>query len=86
MDFSVVVDELNNKIKQFNRCLAERCQFPMIDMVNSNSYSTKFRDTWGGDSWANKDSFGVYVLFGCDKENHEFGIYIGKASHQFIGV
>ena len=86
MQFQIIIEEINRKIRNFNEFLQRECHFPEIDTSNKNIYSSTLQRQWGGENWANKDSYGVYILFGVSEKNpNEVGLYIGKASQQYIG-
>jgi len=86
MKFKNIINEINIKIRNFNQFIEKEYRFTEIDISNPKMYSDTLQGQWGGEHWANKDSYGVYILFGYNEQNPEqIGIYIGKASQQFIG-
>lgn len=84
--FSKVVQEINEGVRSFNEFLSDGNKLPLIDIQNQSSYSEGIKEEWGGHSWPNKDSYGVYFLFGrSQREPSKLGLYIGKASMKVMG-
>ena len=85
MNFTNVIQEINKKVDSFNSYLRSEYHFKTINVSDPEIYSDKVNDCWGGEYWASKDAYGVYILFGIDDISDDLGIYIGKASQQYIG-
>ena len=84
--YASVIAELNCGISEFNTFLAVVHQLPLISSGNAATFTSALDKPWGQQGWPSKDDPGVYVLCGRhDDEEGQLGVYIGKASQQFIG-
>lgn len=81
-----IISELNCGISEFNAFLASDHQLPLISSNNPATFTSALDQPWGQQGWPSKDNPGVYVLCGYHEKNiHQLGAYIGKASQRFIG-
>jgi hypothetical protein len=84
--YASVIAEINRGISEFNAFLAAAHQLQQISSGNAATFSAALDKPWGQQGWPSKDDPGVYVLCGHHEvEECQLGVYIGKASQQFIG-
>lgn len=84
--YTPIISALNCGISEFNAFLAGDHQLPLISSDNPATFTSALHEPWGQQGWPSKDNPGVYVLCGHDETDElHLGVYIGKASQQFIG-
>ena len=73
---------INKSITSFSKNLSPSIKIDKLgkNFDNKKKYTNIVNTPWEEQFWPNSNEAGVYFLFGRNKENNEFGVYIGKAS------
>ena len=84
--YSVIVNQLNTYIEDFNLFLSNDYKFKQIAAEDTSTYSDITNCEWDDHKWPSQSSAGVYILCGYnEKDPSRLGAYIGKTSLQTIG-